>query len=197
MIAVHSGRFARAMQLAYELHADDMRKGDNRPAIGHLFAVTGIVIEYGGSEDEAIAALLHDAIEDAGGKQTEMRIRDEFGAAVSDIVRGCSDTDQTPKPPWEPRKRAYLDHLPSASASVRFVSCADKLANVRDLIEGVRRRGDAFWRSFGAPKERQLWLYDAYADAFGREPSPAMAEELRIQVDRLRELADGARDARA
>lgn len=188
MIAQQSSRFARALQLAYELHADQPRKKDGPPTIGHLLSVAGIVIEYGGSEDEAIAALLHDAIEDAGGAATESRIRGEFGSVVADIVRGCSDTDQTPKPPWEPRKREYLEHLPEASASVRFVSCADKLANVRSLIADFRQKGDTLWERFNAPKERQLWLYQAYADEFERKPSPRMAAELMRQVRLLHEL---------
>lgn len=190
MPAAYSERFARALQMAYELHARDARKGKGTSAMGHLLSVAGIVIEYGGSEDEAIAALLHDAIEDAGGLATEKRIREAFGETVASIVRGCTDTDQTPKPPWEPRKQAYLEHLASAGAAARFVSCADKLANVRSMVADLQTTGEQFWKRFNGPKHRQLWLYGAYAEEFLREPSPAMAAELSVQVKRLSRLAE-------
>jgi len=194
----YSLRLSCALLLAHELHRTQTRKGSGRPYIGHLLSTAGIVIEYGCTEDEAIASLLHDAIEDQGGATTENRIREEFGDVVAAIVKDCSDTDQTPKPPWEPRKRAYLAHLRTAPASVRLVSCADKLANVRDMIAAYRVVGEALWERFVKDEEglrtpaevkpKQLWLYQALADEFSREPSPPMAAELSRQVRLLRDL---------
>src|SRR5512135_2414132 len=105
-----SRRFEDALVLAHQLHADQTRKGTSIPYISHLLAVTAIVIENNGTEDEAIAALLHDAIEDAGGDPVRRVIRERFGNEVLDIVEGLTDTDQTPKPPWRARNAAYLAH---------------------------------------------------------------------------------------
>ena len=128
-------RFDRALVYATNAHASHVRKGTTTPYVSHLLMVTGLVLEHGGTEDEAIAALLHDAVEDAGGKPRLDDIRARFGDVVSDIVHGCSETDETPKPDWIVRKRAYVAHLPGASASIRLVSSADKLANVRSIIQ--------------------------------------------------------------
>ena len=127
---VLSARFAEAFLFANQLHGGQMRKGTAIPYIAHLLAVTSIVLENGGDEDEAIAALLHDAIEDQGGEPTRQEIRRRFGNTVVAIVDGCSDADEFPKPPWRARKEAYIDHLRVTTASVRLVAGADKLHNL-------------------------------------------------------------------
>ena len=122
-------RFCEALEYAVRLHAAQRRKGSDTPYIAHLLSVTAIVLEHGASEDEAIAALLHDAVEDQGGAPVREEIRRRFGPAVATIVDGCTDCDTTPKPPWRERKEAFLARLPSAGRSVHLVTAADKLHN--------------------------------------------------------------------
>ena len=130
-----SSRFDDALCWAHDLHRHQLRKGTPVPYIAHLLAVTAIVLEHCGSEDEAIAALLHDAVEDQGGPATRAEIQRRFGEHVAAIVDGCTDADTIPKPPWQQRKEAYLAHLVGeTSPSVRLVSSADKLHNVRSII---------------------------------------------------------------
>src|SRR5205085_11747027 len=119
-------RFEEALAFAARLHKSQLRKGTGVPYVSHLLAVAGIALEHGADEDEAIAALLHDAIEDQGGAATREEIRRRFGDRVVGIVDGCSDTDVSPKPPWRERKEAYIAHVRDASPSVRLVSAADK-----------------------------------------------------------------------
>src|SRR5215831_344251 len=138
-----SARFSEALVWAANLHRDQVRKGPERiPYIGHLLAVAAIVIEFGGTEDEAIAALLHDAVEDQGGAPTLAMIRHLFGHAVAEIVSGCTDTDQHPKPAWQSRKDQYIAHLAGAPSSVLLVAAADKLANARSVITDLRKVGE-------------------------------------------------------
>jgi len=153
-------RFTEALVLAARLHRNQVRKGPEKiPYIGHLLAVAAIVIDFGGNEDEAIAALLHDAVEDQGGDITRQMIRRLFGPDVAEIVDGCTDTDQTPKPPWQIRKEQYIAHLRSASPSVLLVAAADKLANARSLLIDVREVGDSVWSRFSCTKQQSLWYY--------------------------------------
>ena len=117
-------RFDQALLYAGRLHARQVRKGTRIPYVAHLLAVTSIVLENGGDEDEAIAALLHDAVEDQGGASVRREIEARFGPRVAAIVEGCSDSQVVPKPPWRARKEAYIAHVQQASASVRLVSAA-------------------------------------------------------------------------
>jgi (p)ppGpp synthase/HD superfamily hydrolase len=143
-----SDRFTQALILATELHATQVRKGTTIPYISHLMGVSSLVLEHGGDEDEAISALLHDAVEDRGGAATLERIRGQFGDRVAAIVEGCTDTQQTPKPPWKERKEAYLKHLHHASTSVCLVSAADKLHNARAILTDLHTYGNALWARF-------------------------------------------------
>ena len=145
-------RYAEALQLAWRLHRTQVRKGTSMPYVSHLIAVSSLALEHGANEDEAIAALLHDAVEDAGGKPTLDMIRIRFGDAVADIVAGCTDAYVEPKPDWRPRKDAYLAHLANASASVRLVSASDKLHNARSILLDLRVHGPALWSRFTAGK---------------------------------------------
>src|SRR5262245_55193292 len=126
-----TARFEEALIFTTHLHAGQMKKGTQTPYISHLLAVASLVITQGGNENEAIAALLHDAVEDQGGRPTLELIRGRFGKKVASIVKGCTDTDVKPKPPWRKRKERYLTHLRSASRSVKLVAAADKLDNAR------------------------------------------------------------------
>ncbi len=137
------GRFRQALAYSDELHQAQRRKGSGAPYIAHLLGVAAIVLEHGGTEDEAIAALLHDAVEDQGGPPTLAAIQQRFGRRVAAIVAGCTDADTVPKPPWQERKEAYLAHLATADAGVCLVSAADKLYNLRTIVADYRAIGEA------------------------------------------------------
>lgn len=145
---VPSARFEEAVVYAVRAHARQARKGGTIPYLAHLLAVTALVIEDGGSEDEAIAGLLHDAGEDQGGEPRMRDIATRFGPRVADIVRECSDTLETPKPPREQRMRDYVAHLPSASPAALRVSLADKIHNARSMAADHAIVGDELWRRF-------------------------------------------------
>jgi (p)ppGpp synthase/HD superfamily hydrolase len=185
-----STRFEDALVFAVRLHAHQTRRGSDIPYISHLLAVSAIVIEYGGNEDEAIAALLHDAVEDQGGAVTRQSILERFGPTVTEIVDGCSDTDETPKPPWQARKEAYIAHLHTASPSVLLVSAADKLHNTRSILLDYRVVGDEIWQRFRTGREGTLWYYHALLEAYkARQKSPLIAE-LERTVNALDALLD-------
>lgn len=189
-------RLDDAFALARELHAGQRRKGTDIPYLGHLMAVAALVIEDGGDEDEAVAALLHDAVEDQGGAATLALIRGRFGPRVAAIVEACSDTDETPKPPWRRRKQAYLAHLrdPELPEGALRVSLADKLHNARAILADLRAGHDVFAR-FNAPRRDQAWYYDALATTFAERAPGPMAVELRRVVDEVFASNDGATPA--
>ena len=183
-----TGRFEEALVYATRLHARQMRKGTTIPYIAHLLAVAGIVLENGGNEDEAIAALLHDAIEDQGGAATREEIRLRFGNTVVEIVDGCTDAEVIPKPPWKPRKEAYISRMSSASAPVRRVSVADKLHNARSILADYRVLGDALWHRFTGGKEGTLWYYRSLVAAYREAGTSPLVEELARVVAELESL---------
>jgi (p)ppGpp synthase/HD superfamily hydrolase len=183
-----SFRFESALAYAARFHARQKRKGTRIPYIAHPLAVASIVLEYGGKEDEAIAALLHDVIEDGGGKRAREEIRLLFGSNVVEIVDGCSDTDETPKPPWKPRKIAYITRLPQESKSVLLVSAADKLHNARAILADYRVLGEKLWERFKGGRE-SLWYYHELVKAFKTTGKhPRLIEELNRVVSELEEL---------
>jgi (p)ppGpp synthase/HD superfamily hydrolase len=182
-------RFTSALTFACNIHAGQLRKGAPVPYVSHLLGVTAIALEHGATEDEAIGALLHDAAEDAGGAPVVEEIRSRFGPAVADIVAGCSDTFETPKPPWRARKEAYIEHLASASPSILLVSAADKLHNVRTLASDYRQMGEALWGRFNGKRQGTLWYYRTLADLFVRRSHNPLASELDLAVHELEGLA--------
>ena len=182
--------FEDALVYAARLHRDQTRKGTGVPYVTHLLAVAAIVGENGGTEDEVIAALLHDAPEDAGGEARLGEIRARFGAGVAEIVAGCSDTYEDPKPPWRARKEAYLDHLAEAPSPVRLVSAADKLHNARSVLSDYRSVGEDLWGRFNGGRDGTLWYYRAVADALAGD-GPVAAELGRV-VAELEHDADGS-----
>lgn len=185
-----SSRFTEAIAYATELHADQVRKGSGVPYIAHLLGVASLVLEYGGDEDEAIAALLHDAIEDQGGAKTREAIRKSFGDRVTEIVNGCTDADDTiPKPPWRQRKEAYIARLPQESASVRLVSAADKLYNARSIVRDYRQIGEEIWQRFAGKKEGTLWYYRSVVAALRSSAPNPLVEELGQVVAELEQLS--------
>jgi (p)ppGpp synthase/HD superfamily hydrolase len=159
-------RFADALQLAETLHRSQVRKSTTIPYIGHLLIVAGLVIEAGGDEDTAIAALLHDAVEDQGGAATLALIRSRFGDRVAGIVEACSDTATVPKPPWRARKEAYVASIPHKSPDALLVSLADKVHNARAILADHHDLGDEIYSRFSGGRDGTLWYYRALADAF-------------------------------
>jgi (p)ppGpp synthase/HD superfamily hydrolase len=186
---VLTGHFSDALVYAADVHAGQLRKGGDVPYLAHLLGVTALVLEDGGSEDEAIAALLHDALEDRGDRTSFEDIRDRFGEPVALIVRACSDTEVRPKPPWDERKRAYLERLETEPPEVLRVSVADKLYNARAIVLDHRQIGDQVWERFGSGRPSQMWYYRSVADLFLRRYPGAMADELDRTVRELESFA--------
>lgn len=184
-----SKRFISALGYAARLHAKQTRKRTDRPYIGHLLGVASIVIEYGGNEDAAIAALLHDAVEDQGGLPRLREIRKKFGKRVAHIVDGCTDAYTVPKAPWLERKRAYIARLVSEDQDVRLVSAADKLSNARETLSEVRVHGERVYDRFAGKKSGTLWYYRALLDAFQSAGGTPMIEELDRVVTELERLS--------
>ena len=180
-------RFDDALLYASGLHRDQLRKGTNVPYITHLLAVASIVGENGGTEEEVVAALLHDAPEDQGGEDTLRDIRARFGDEVAEIVDGCTDTYEDPKPPWRERKERYLAHLANAPDSVRLVSSADKLHNARSVLSDYRLLGEDLWTRFNGKKEGTLWYYRAIVDILPDEGP--IVEELDRVVGELENIS--------
>jgi (p)ppGpp synthase/HD superfamily hydrolase len=172
---------------ASDLHRHQVRKGTRTPYVSHLLAVCSIVLEHGGGEDEAIAALLHDGPEDQGGEMTLHSIRDRFGGTVASIVAACSDTFEQPKPPWTDRKTRYLEHLDrdGIDPSVLLVSAADKLHNLRSILADLRTAGDGLWARFNSTPEQQLWYYSQLAGIYRRRRPGPLAEDVADHVERL------------
>jgi (p)ppGpp synthase/HD superfamily hydrolase len=183
-------KFDEALNYVADLHRTQTRKGGDVPYLGHLLSVAGLVIEAGGTETQAIAALLHDAAEDQGGEQTLARIRDKFGADVAAIVAECSDTFEMPKPAWQERKQRYIDHLVDASDGAILVSLADKLDNARALLRGFREHGDELWQRFSVhDPQRHLWYYRALLAVYERRNTTTwLVDELRRVLDELAAL---------
>jgi (p)ppGpp synthase/HD superfamily hydrolase len=183
-------RFESAMIMASRLHAGQLRKGTQVPYLSHLLAVTALVLEDGGGEDEAIAALLHDAVEDQGGLRTLEEIRRRFGDPVAEIVDALSDAYTTPKPPWRQRKMDYLAHLPTASKEVRRVSLADKLHNARAILRTLRQDGERTWERFNGGKAGTLWYYRGLLEVFQQTGSDFMTAELGRVLEEIERIAE-------
>lgn len=176
-----SNRFSTALEIAHKLHQSQTRKQGQVPYLSHLMGVSALVMRYGGNEDEAIAALLHDAVEDQGGQKTLLMIEEKFGKDVAHIVLGCSDTDQTPKPPWKERKENYIAHLRITDESTLIVSASDKLYNALDCIRTHAVIGEGLWGLFNVPRDETKWYYQQIA---------SVLNERRTEFPRLAPLLD-------
>lgn len=189
-------RFTEATSFALDHHRDQIRKGSGIPYVSHLFAVTAIVLEMGdASEDEAIAALLHDVIEDGGGTAAEAEIRARWGAPVAAMVRANSDADTKPKPPWRQRKEAYVAGVATKDIGAVRVSIADKLHNARMIVADQRIVGDEIWTRFSADRAATLWYYESLVAAFEQRRAElgvggeAALDQLGAAVAELRAIA--------
>ena len=180
-------RLQRAFRYAAGKHAGQTRKQTAVPYLSHLMAVASLVLEAGGDEDLAIAALLHDVVEDCGGTPTLRDVEKKFGPRVARVVEGCTDTVLDPKPPWRQRKEDYLRELKDADSDTRLVSAADKLHNVRSILTDYRQQGETIWSRFNGKKDGTLWYYRALRDEFQRTPN-RLTEELEIAVAELEQL---------
>lgn len=181
-------RFQAAVEFAARKHDGQTRKGKSVPYIAHLLSVASIVLEAGGDEDSAIAALLHDVVEDCGGRPVLREIELEFGSRVAHIVEGCTDSFGTPKPPWKERKDSYLARLRTEDAGTRLVSASDKLDNARSVLSDYRWDGESIWTRFSGGREGTLWYYRALAQEFRGDPN-RVAVELDRVVSELERVA--------
>ena len=181
-------RFSLALVFAESLHRGQVRKASGCAYVAHLLGVASLVMEAGGTEDECIAALLHDAVEDQGGARTAAEIRRRFGPAVEAIVEACSESKH-PGEGWKSRKESAIRHVPSCGPSALLVLSADKLHNARSLVAAYRRAGEPVWASFGGGREGTLWYYRAMADALARAGANPLVGELEAAVRALEALA--------
>ncbi len=182
-------RFLRAFNFAAEKHAGQARKASTIPYIAHLMGVASLVLEFGGDEDLAIAALLHDVVEDCGGAPMLKEVRRRFGSRVAKIVDGCTDSDTYPKPPWRKRKQTYIQHLKNADADTRLVSAADKLNNVRSILSDYREVGEGVWERFAGGREGTLWYYRTLLQEFLRHKPNRLVREFELAVRQLQATA--------
>lgn len=184
-------RFTEALGYAERCHRDQKRKGSAVPYVSHLLAVCATVLEHGGDEDEAIAALLHDAVEDQGGAGRLEDIRRRFGWRVAALVDSCSDSAAAPgeaKAPWLERKQAHIAKMAKADRSEALVVAADKLHNLRDMVRDVRRHGPATMSRFNAPPERILWFHREVARALRPHAGTAPVDEVAAATEELAAL---------
>ena len=187
-----TGRFDRALLYATHVHGGQVRKGTSTPYVAHLLAVAATVLEYGGDEDLAIAALLHDSVEDQGGKARLNDVRNRFGERVARIVEACSDSladtaKGERKAHWQERKEAYIAHMREADEDILRVSLADKVHNARAILRDLRKPdvGEKIWSRFSQPKEQTLGYYRGLANTFCERLPGQLANELREIVEVL------------
>jgi (p)ppGpp synthase/HD superfamily hydrolase len=183
--------FVDAVAYASELHAQQTRKGTETPYLAHLLAVASLVLENGGDEEQAIAGLLHDGPEDQGGVEVLDEIRRRFGDRVADMVAECSDTFETPKPPWRDRKESYIRHLREASTGTFLVSAADKVHNLGCILRDYRNIGEILWDRFKASRAETIWYYTTLTETYerrGPQEVQPLARELRLLLQELNAL---------
>jgi len=184
----YSPRFDQAVRLAVHDFRRVTRKGSRVPYVSHLFAVTGLVAEGGGDEDQLVAAILHDWLEDVP-EATAAKLEEDFGTRVRRIVEGCTDTTLHPKPPWHARKEAFIARIAHEPVDTKLVCAADKLHNATTLVRDLRLHGPSTMDRFNGGREGTLWYYDAVADALGRGWDHWLLDELRSVVGECERLA--------
>jgi (p)ppGpp synthase/HD superfamily hydrolase len=183
-------RLQRAFRYAAAKHDGQTRKKSAVPYLSHLMAVASLVLEAGGDEDMAMAALLHDVVEDCGGMPRLREIRKQFGPRVAKIVEGCTDSFREPKPEWLERKKNYLRGVKHVNAETRLVSASDKLHNVRTILADYRQHGEGIWTRFNGKKEGTLWYYRALSGEYQRRGRNRITQELALAVEELERAVD-------
>ena len=181
-------RLQKAFCYAADKHAGQTRKQSAIPYLSHLLAVTALVLEGGGDEEMAMAALLHDVVEDCGGMPILREVRKMFGTRVAHIVEGCTDSFTDPKLPWIVRKAEYLKRLKHEDAETRLVSASDKLHTVRTVIADYRTDGESIWKRFSGGRDGTLWYYRALNAEFQRRKPNRITRELAIALHDLDEI---------
>jgi len=186
-------RLVEALAAAAQIHGTQVRKGTTIPYLSHLLGTCAIAFEYGANEDEAVAALLHDAIEDGEPTEAARKTVWGFGEEVGRIVEGCTDADTHPKPPWRERKEKYLERLAHEDRSILLVSASDKLHNARSIVRDLRVVGEDLWDRFSAPRDQTLWYYRSLVTGYRGNPAhtPALIDELDRTVTEMETLAWG------
>lgn len=183
-----SPRFSKAFEFAFKAHAGQARKASTIPYIAHLMGVASLVLEAGGDEDLAMAALLHDVVEDCGGMPMLKEVRNRFGSRVAAIVDGCTDAYVIPKPEWHERKVSYINRLKKESADTRLVSAADKLNNLRSILSDYRSVGESVWSRFNGGREGTLWYYRTLRDEFLRGKPTRVTRDFDLAMHELESL---------
>lgn len=178
-------RFSEALSYASAIHRDQRRKGTDIPYVSHLLGTAAIALENGADEDQAIAALLHDAVEDQGGAARLDDIRVRFGDRVAEIVAHCTDTDIEPKPPWRARKEAYIASLAEKPVTSLAVSLADKTHNAGAILADLATHGDAVWARFTGGRDGSIWYYRSLVAVFQARIGGPGAERFRRLVDQM------------
>jgi len=178
-------RFQRAFEFAADKHRTQTRTASTIPYVAHLIGVASLVLEAGGDEELAIAALLHDVVEDCGGEKMLKEVRRRFGKRVADIVDGCTDAYVIPKPPWRERKVSYINRLKQENSDTRLVSAADKLNNVRSILSDYRALGESVWSRFNGGREGTLWYYRTLRDEFLRSEPNRITLDFDLAVQEL------------
>ena len=181
-------RFRRALRFAADKHSGQTRKGSTIPYVAHLIGVASLVLEAGGDEDLAIAALLHDVVEDCGGRPMLKQVERRFGKRVAKIVDGCTDAYIEPKPPWKERKDNYIQRLTKENADTCLVSAADKLNNIRSIISDYREIGESVWSRFNGGREGTLWYYRTLRDVFLQSKPNRITRDFDLAVKELDSL---------
>ncbi len=191
---VHEGKFLlmpftdrldAAFVFAHRLHRDQTRKGSDRPYITHLLTVAGIVAEYGGDEDQIIAALLHDTVEDQGGRPILDEIRNEFGENVAAYVEACTDAFVHPKPPWRERKESFLRSLVNVPEAAYLIITADKVHNIRSMIADLETIGPRLWDRFNVDRDQILWYHREICLELTKRWKHPLLDELSAAVETL------------
>ena len=183
-------RFLRAFEFAAKKHSGQTRKASTIPYLAHLMGVASLVLEAGGDEDLAIAALLHDVVEDCGGAPMLREVRRRFGTRVAKILDGCTDADSYPKPPWLERKKAYIARLKKEGTDTHLVSAADKLNNVRSILSDYRAIGESVWSRFNGGREGTLWYYRTLREEFLQHRPNRITRDFELAVRELESLAE-------
>ena len=171
-------KFEQALVYANSIHREQMRKGTDIPYMSHLMSVAALTLEHGGDEDQAIAALLHDAAEDCGGHERLSDIRNKFGDGVADMVSDCTDGWTEPKPDWRPRKEAYIASITTKRERSLLVTLADKTHNARTIVADLENIGDNIWSRFSAERDEVIWYYESLASALGLRMNVRLVDEL-------------------